>query len=668
MPSSHLSSPPKNAIVPLRSDGTAKWVRKAASNPALSAAVICVLVFTLVVTLWQAGLLQFFELQLYDRLLRTRPRSTAETSKVVVIGVNEEDIQSKEAYPIPDDTLLDALQKLIAGDPAAVVVDLYRDLPVPGKDPEGTRRLAEFWVAHENILAIERLGLNDSPSVRRPRFLQGHDHDHQVGFNDFSVDYTVDDTARRALLIMDDGRESYSSVALLATQLCLQPMGIELDAAEVNEQRLPLGKTQFRSFEPNDGPYLNADARGFQILLDFRGPEKFPTYSLTDVLAGKVPPEVLRGNVVLIGLMASSLKDYLITPLAKRFPGVLMHAHVINQLLRDAVEGQHPIRFWNEWQEALWLFFWCAAGTVIGLRTKSPFAFVMVVAGGVSALFVSYRLAFAADFWLPVVAPALAFAGSAALGTSHQAYLEKKQRDVLMQLFSRHVSANIASDIWRQREQFMDGHRPKAQVITGTVLFTDLEGFSAKAEALPPDALLAWLNEYMEVMSALIEQHGGMINKYMGDAIMAVFGAPIPRLKETEIQEDATNAVRCAIAMGEQLDRLNVSWAKRGLPTTSMRVGIATGDLVSGSIGGAKRLEYTVTGDTVVTAKRLESVEKESTHFEKASLSCRVLITETTQAMLGSRFKVREVGPMQLEGKLQSVGAYVVTGVEGGRQ
>jgi len=233
---------------------------------------------------------------------------------------------------------------------------------------------------------------------------------------------------------------------------------------------------------------------------------------------------------------------------------------------------------------------------------------------------------------------------------------------MLMQLFSRHVSANIALDIWRHRDQFMDGHRPKAQVITGTVFFTDLEGFSAKAETLSPDALLAWLNEYMEVMAALVEKHGGMVNKYMGDAIMAVFGAPIPRLKREEIEEDAANAVRCALAMGAHLDWLNASWAQRGLPTTSMRVGIATGDLVSGTIGGAKRLEYTVTGDTVVTAKRLESAEKQSKHFEKVSLSCRVLIAENTYAMLGSQFKVREVGPMQLEGKHRSVRAYVVTG------
>ena len=632
-------------------------------HPHFPAVAICALVFTLVSILWRTGVFQFFELELYDRQLRTRPRSAAEASRVIVIGITEGDIQRAATYPSPDDVLCGVLEKLTQAEPAAIVVDLYRDLPVPGKDPEGTKKLAEFWRSHPNILAIQRLGLGNEPAVRPPSFLTNDAH--QVGFNDFSVDYKVDDTARRALLIMDDGDEQYYGVGFLAAQLYLQQFNIELEQDENHTEQFQLGKAKLRPFEPDDGAYVNADARGLQILLDFRGPATFPTYSITDVLTGKIPAEVLHGNVVIIGPLASSLKDHLITPLAKRFPGLLMHAHVVNQLLRQAIEGQQPLHFWNEWQEALWLFAWCAAGTAIGLWVKSPLTFVAAIAIGVGVLFGAYQLFFAADIWLPVVAPAFALAGAAVLGTSHQAYLEKKQRDMLMQLFSQHVSTEIAADIWRQREQFMDGHSPKAQVITATVLFTDLQGFSAKAESLPPDALLAWLNEYMEVMAALVEQHGGMVLKYMGDAIMAVFGAPIPCVKESEICGDAANAVRCALAMGEQLDLLNSSWTERGLPTTEMRVGIATGSLVSGSIGGAKRLEYTVTGDTVVIAKRLESAEKGSTDLEKVSESCRVLIAESTNTMLGPSFHVREVGPMLLEGKHRSVGAYVVLRTSG---
>jgi adenylate cyclase len=269
------------------------------------------------------------------------------------------------------------------------------------------------------------------------------------------------------------------------------------------------------------------------------------------------------------------------------------------------------------------------------------------------------------NLWLLLVAPAVGFTSAAAISISHQAYLERRQRDVLMQLFAQHVSANIATDIWNHRDQFMDGHHPKPQVIPGTVIFTDLQGFTGTAEALPPEVLLDWLNEFMEAMTGIIQKHGGMVNKYMGDAIMAVFGAPIPRVTDDEIRQDATYAVRSALAMAEELDRLNEGWRRRSLPTTMMRVGIASGPLVSGSIGGAGRLEYTVTGDTVVIAKRLESVEKESTTFEKASRSCRILITEETFSMLGPQFTTRLLGPMRLEGKNRNVGVYVLIDEKG---
>ena len=638
--------------------------RGVTNHPLFPAALLAGLVFTCVCTLWQGGLFQFFELQLYDRLLRSRPKSTPAASKVVIVGITEEDIQREATYPIPDDVLHRALKKLMEAAPATVVVDLYRDLPVPGKDPEGSADLAEFWMAHPNVLAIQRLGMGDRPGVRAPRFLK--DSPDQVGFNDFSVDYKVDETARRALLIMDDSDKQYYAVAFLAAQLYLQGLGIELEQDQRNGQHFRLGKAKLSPFEPNDGPYVQADARGFQMLLDFRGPEKFPTYSLTDMLTEKIPAEILRGNVVFIGPLASSLKDHLITPLAKRFPGVLLHAHVVNQLLRQSVEGQRPLRFWSEKREAFWLLLWCGAGTLVGLKVKSPLAFIVALGTCVGGLFAAYRFAFAADFWLPLVAPSMGCTTAAVLGTSYQAYLEMRNRSLLMQLFSRHVSTSVAADIWQRREQFLEGRRPKAQVITATVMFTDLAGFTAKAETLSPDKLLEWLNEYMEVMSGLVEQHGGMVNKYMGDAIMAVFGAPIPRTHEAEHRDDAANAVRCALAMGPALDQLNTYWTERGSLTTSMRVGIATGQLISGSIGSSERLEYTVTGDTVVIAKRLESAGKDAPTSENVSRSCQILIAETTRNMLRSLFKVREIGPMQLQGRHQMVRVFAVAGAEEG--
>jgi adenylate cyclase len=622
--------------------------------------VICTLVFGLTSAVWQLGLFQFFELQAYDYFLRSQPRSGREADKVVIVGITEDDIQLLKKYPVPATPLNECLEALILQRPAALVLDLYRDLSVTGTTQEEEERFARCFKEHPNVLAIRRLGLDDTTGVSAPPFLQ--DNLDQAGFNDSSVDYKVDGTARRVTLSMEQGGQQHFFVSMLAAMLFLQTRDIHLVQDPTNPARFQLGRATLLPFEPNDGPYVNADARGLQALLDFRGPAHFPTYTFNEARSGKIPAEALRGKVVLIGLMASSVKDYIATPLFNRYPGVLLHAHVINQLLRYAIDGESPIHFWREGQETLWLLAWCAAGTLVGLTVRTPWLFVALVLGGVAALLAIYWLSLLTGLWLLLVAPATAYTTAAAIGTSHQAQREKRQRDMLMQLFSRHVSSSIAVEVWRQREQFMEGHRPKPQVLTGTVFFSDLKGFTGKAETLSPEELLTWLNEYMEMMAALIEEHDGMVIRYMGDAIMAAFGAPIPRTSKAEIQQDASNAVRCALRMGRQLDELNRSWKTRGLPTTTMRIGIATGPVVSGSIGGSRRLEYTVTGDTVVTAKRLESAHKESADLEMASASCRILVSEATARLLGPRFKVREVGPMLLEGKHEAVVAYVAIG------
>ena len=190
-------------------------------------------------------------------------------------------------------------------------------------------------------------------------------------------------------------------------------------------------------------------------------------------------------------------------------------------------------------------------------------------------------------------------------------YRETVERTHLMQLFSRHVSPEVAEAIWRQRDQFLDGGRPRPERLMVTVLFTDLTGFTAVSEKHTPEALLDWLNEYMDAMAREVSRHGGVIRQYAGDAIVAIFGIPVPRQTEAEIDQDARNAVHCALAMETALRELNRRWRSESRPTTGMRVGIFTGPVVAGTLGSAERSEYVVVGDTVNTASRLESFDKD---------------------------------------------------------
>lgn len=224
-----------------------------------------------------------------------------------------------------------------------------------------------------------------------------------------------------------------------------------------------------------------------------------------------------------------------------------------------------------------------------------------------------------------------------------------------MQLFSNQVSPDIAQALWEQRDEFLAGNRPRSQKLTATVLFTDLKGFSTTSEGLEPAALMDWLNEYMEVMANAVMAHQGVVEKYIGDSIMAVFGVPIPRVSQEQIVQDARNAVRCALAMGKEMERLNALWKQRGLPACSTRVGIHTGALVAGSLGSTERQEYTVIGDSVNIASRLESFDKDATDANLRDDNCRILISDATRLLLNEKFQLLPVGTMSLKGKSEKV-------------
>jgi adenylate cyclase len=216
----------------------------------------------------------------------------------------------------------------------------------------------------------------------------------------------------------------------------------------------------------------------------------------------------------------------------------------------------------------------------------------------------------------------------------------------------------VAEHIWQQREQILTGGRLRSQKLTATVLFSDLHGYTTMSERLNPQTLIDWLNVYMESMSRLVDEHNGIVDKFIGDAIMAVFGVPFSSSTEFEIKRDAQNAVRCALAMERELARLNRVWEVQGLSRAAIRIGIFSGPVVAGSLGSRERMEYTVIGDTVNTASRLESFDKSLA----TSAPCRILVGASTVQYLDEKFEVVPVGRTRLKGKGEEVLIYLVTG------
>jgi adenylate cyclase len=616
--------------------------------------VIVLLVLIYSMLFQRLGWFQSLEFWVYDKMLLSQPKA-ASSEPLVLVEMTEQDIQNPELdYPIYDNKLADLLNILAADQPAAIGLDIWRDIPVP-RSGVYTNQLNEALLSHSNIVAIFTL-----KGTKPPAALQSCPD--QVSFNDnFLIDERVDKRVRRTLLYANGASgESYDSLPFRLALIYLEKRGIRPAPVSDDPNAVQLGKARLRLLKPNDGAYVGANTASGQILMDFKCPENFTRFSVSDALAHRIPHGVLKDKIVLIGVTAASVQDSWATPVRFDHRGIELQAITVHQLLRSALEGTKPLRFWNDWVEAAWALMWCLVGGAIGYWMRSPVRFTVSLTAGIAALWLIGRSAFAAGSWIPILWPALTCLPAAALLTSYISYEERRQRGLLMQMFSREVSPDIAQALWEQRDHFLEGNRPHPQKLTATVLFTDLKGFSTTSEGLDPEHLMSWLNEYMSAMAKVVMTNHGVVEKYIGDSVMALFGAPLARATQEEIAEDARNAVRCALQMGKEMERLNAEWKERGLPACTMRVGIHTGQLVAGSLGSAERQEYTVIGDSVNIASRLESFDREGETLIIPRGICRILVSEATQSLLGEQFETLMIGEMNLKGKGQSVRIFCV--------
>lgn len=603
-----------------------------------------------------AGLLEIIELNTLDRFFRWRPLEPTD-SRIIIVGINESDIRKIGQWPAPDKTFAELLEKIKAQNPRAIGMDIYRDLKVePGYD-----RLVEVYKSTPNLIGIKTVGESQKGyAVNPPPVLNELG---QVAAADLILD--ADGKMRRGLLFMQapDG-EVITSLAMTLAFIYLDGEGVIPKNSEENPDYLQIEEAVFPILKSNDGGYVNINARGYQILINFRGPrETFQTISMMDVIEGKIPPDLMRDRLVLIGATAYSLPDLFNTPYntsiissGKGTPGVEIHANLASQIISAALDGRALIKSPSERSEWLWIFGWSVAGAILAWFSPSPPWTASGVVLGIAIVCGTGYTAFLQGWWMPVIPPALGLTGSAVAITGCLVNRERQERQTVMDIFGRHVTPKIAETIWHQRDDILEEGELLGQEMTATVLFTDLKGFSTLAEGMEPKLLMHFLNEYMQAMSQVVLENNGIIDKFIGDAVMAAFGVPIANTDEKAIATDAQNAVRCAIEMAAKLKSLNEKWGKEGKPRLSMRVGIATGKLVAGCLGGAMRQDYTIIGDTVNVAARLESYDK--------SIDggiCRILISEETWHYTKSKFVAKAIGSVSLKGRQQRAQIYQVS-------
>ena len=604
----------------------------------------------LVIVLRLAGLLQPLEWAAYDQFMRLRPLESPD-DRIVIVGITESDLQKVGRGIVPDILLAQLLEKLKQQKPLAIGLDLYRDLP----EEPGHQKLLRVYETTPNLIGIKKVvGDTSGPAVKPPPQLLQRG---QVSANDVLLD--ADLKLRRGFLYLTpkDGN-TIEGLGLRLALIYLKNKGIEPSAAAVNRNYLQLGRGVFANFEKNDGGYVNADDGGYQILINYRGAKNsFKTVSIMDVIEARIPPDLVRDRIVLIGAIAPSQKDFFSTPysggisdIPKLTFGVEIHANITSQIISAALDGRPLIQTWSDPLEYLSIFAWSLCGAILSWQARCLGSLVKfsvrivatyILAG--SSIFGIGYLALLQGVWIPVVPSAIALFCS---GIAITAYIARTAAEI-RKTFGRYLTDEVVANLLDSPEGFkLGGERRKL-----TILMSDLRGFSAISERLPPETVVSMLNIYLGVMVDVITSYQGTIDAFIGDGILVLFGAP------TQRGDDAERAVACAVAMQLAMDTVNEQNAKLSLPKLAMGIGLNTGEAVVGNIGSQKHAKYSVIGSHVNLAARIESY----------TIGGQILISEDTLKEVGSILKIDQEIQVQPKGFHEMITLYDVGGIGGDR-
>ncbi len=648
-------------------------------------------------------MLQRWEFWTFDKLIQMQMEPESQDDTIKLVGMTENDLE-KFGYPVPDDVLIDVLERIAAQKPAVIAFDMYRNLPEPRIrkgtpwETEDEKRFAEFCkrlVAIEKLIAIERFGVIAKP----PAFKDDLD---RVSVNNLNKD-EVDGVYRRAPLILElgTGGEPIPTLSFLSVAKYLEhhegenggqfggtPWEMIPDPEDPGRPLIRLGKTVIPRLTEDAGGYVGLTRRDYEYLISYRSPLKFRKrksttldplgqsktdtpydFSFSEIQSGRTDEGTklgggeLTGKIVVVATVMQSIKDSNPTPIHDNFRGVQQHIIMMRQLLDAAYGKKALLSWWSEWAEVLWIVGWTLLGGVLGLFFRSPMRLVPAVVLATIALALAVKVGFDRGFWLLFVAPGIGCLFGAALVTSFVVLIERADRAAVQEILNKHVSRRVADYIMTHREHIAEGGMIPARALRATIMFTDLAGFSTASEKLTPEQTLRWLNDYMTAMVRIIEEYEGDVNKFIGDAIMALFGAPIASDDDAGLADDAVKAIRAALRMREEVPKLNARWRETepDMPPVAMRVGIFTGPIVDGGFGATDRTEYTVIGDAVNRANRLEAAGKEiKDQLTAPEKLCTILIGPESFKRVGHLFETAPVENLSLKGITERVTVYRV--------
>jgi len=379
------------------------------------------------------------------------------------------------------------------------------------------------------------------------------------------------------------------------------------------------------------------------LQLDVLGKHQLPVVSAADVLAGTVPKDALRGKIVFVGFTYAAF-DKVATPLDSVTDGVELHATLAENILTG-----HLMRGTGDLALAIATLLLCGVVCAAQLRPvrRRPWVPPLIALAAI-ALYVGVALGmFARGTVIAIAVPAVLASCVLVAATIGALATEGREKAKLRAVFSQYVAGPVVDRILADPARAKLGGERKEL----TVLFSDIRGFSLFAEAMAPEELAAFLGEYLTPMTELVLASGGTLDKYIGDAIMAIWGAPI------DDAGHAAHACEVALKMQAALVGLNQVWRRSGKPAVAIGIGINTGPMAVGNMGSAARFDYTVLGDQVNLASRLEALTKE--------YGIGILVGEATAKAAGADFVFREIDLVRVKGRAGAVPVFELLGRQG---
>jgi adenylate cyclase len=448
----------------------------------------------------------------------------------------------------------------------------------------------------------------------------------------------TDGVVRRATLVLPYGRSEnpvdwdlYPSLDVMAARALMGK-----DAQDTN---LFYGPAGIARIDFGGSLQLRTDVLG-QMLINYRGPwGTFLHKSIVDVLKKTFEPGTFRGKVVLIGATATGIGDLRATPYGgTNYPGVEIHANIIDNILNDRFIKRNA---WSTLLDAIFIF---AFGIPLGIWMALVQPRWMWLGASLFAPLVGVDYwAFRHGWWLNFTIPAMTIAGNVLLVSLYRVLIEEKEKRKVRAEFSQFVPPEVV------RRVLIDPKLIDPKKTSITVMFSDIRGFTTISEKLDAQELALFLNQYLSEMSSIVFKNNGTLDKYIGDAVMAFWGAPY------EEPGHETKACNAALDMMARVHALQKQWEAQGKPKLEIGIGLNTGVASVGRMGSALRKAYTALGDSVNLSSRLEGLNKDyGTH---------IIVNETTyQAAKDDGFIFRELDLLRVKGKLQPVTIYQLVG------